>query len=123
MLTTYHHPVPLLRNLGALTSWIPLGLSRPVMGLLFTHLRTDYKHDIFVHSSPPPSAKIKNALASPTAVDWCKDWGSVIQQERRTETVEMTLFSHLQEITLYDQKTYEDRRDYVYKLNAVDTTL
>ena len=34
MLTTYHHPVPLSRNLGALTSWNPLRLSRPVMGLL-----------------------------------------------------------------------------------------
>ena len=33
-LTTYHQPVPLSRNLGALTSWNPLGLSRPVMGLL-----------------------------------------------------------------------------------------
>ena len=34
-LTHYHHPVLLSRNLGALTSWNPLGLSRPVMGLLF----------------------------------------------------------------------------------------
>ena len=34
-LTTYHHPVPLSRNLGNLTSWNPLGLSRPVMGLLY----------------------------------------------------------------------------------------
>ena len=34
-LTTYHHPVLLLQNLGALTSWNPLGLSRPVMGLLY----------------------------------------------------------------------------------------
>jgi hypothetical protein len=31
-LTTYHQPVPLSRNLGILTSWSPLGLSRPVMG-------------------------------------------------------------------------------------------
>jgi len=31
----YHHPVPLLRNLGTLTSWNPLGLSRPVTGLLY----------------------------------------------------------------------------------------
>ena len=35
-LTTYHHPVPLSRNLIALTSWNPLGLSRPVMGQLLT---------------------------------------------------------------------------------------
>ena len=33
-LTTYHHPVSLSRNLGTLTSWNPLGLSRPVTGLL-----------------------------------------------------------------------------------------
>ena len=37
-LTTYHHHVPLSRNLGALTSWNPLGLSRPVMGLLYLYL-------------------------------------------------------------------------------------
>jgi len=37
-LTTYHHPVSLSLNLVALTSWNPLGLSRPVMGLLFTCL-------------------------------------------------------------------------------------
>jgi len=34
-LTTYHHPVPLSRNLGALTSWNPLGLSRHVIGLIY----------------------------------------------------------------------------------------
>ena len=34
-LTTYHYPVPFSRNLGTLTSWNPLGLSRPVMGLLY----------------------------------------------------------------------------------------
>jgi len=34
-LTTYHHPVPLSQNLGTLTSWNPLGHSRPVMGLIY----------------------------------------------------------------------------------------
>ena len=34
-LTTFHHPVPLSRNLGTLTSWNPLGLSEPVTALLF----------------------------------------------------------------------------------------
>ena len=34
-LATYHHPVPLSRNMGDLTSWNPLGLSRPVMGPLY----------------------------------------------------------------------------------------
>ena len=33
-LTTYHHPVPLLRNLGTLTSRNPLDPSGPVTGLL-----------------------------------------------------------------------------------------
>ena len=31
----YHHPVPLSWNLGTLTSWKPLGHSRPVTGLLY----------------------------------------------------------------------------------------
>jgi len=30
--------LPLSRNLGALTSWNPLGLSRPVMGLLYLYV-------------------------------------------------------------------------------------
>ena len=34
-LTTYHHPLPLSRNLGTLTSWDPLGLSTPVTELLY----------------------------------------------------------------------------------------
>jgi hypothetical protein len=37
-LITYHHPVPLSRNLGAITSWHPLGLSRPVMGLIYLYI-------------------------------------------------------------------------------------
>ena len=43
-LTTYHHPVPLSQNLGALTSWNPLGLSKAVMGLLFTLLPLVSQH-------------------------------------------------------------------------------
>ena len=31
----YHHPVPLSRNLGTLTSWNPLGHTRPVTRLLY----------------------------------------------------------------------------------------
>ena len=31
----YHHPVPLSWNLGTLTSWNPLGHSRPVTGVLY----------------------------------------------------------------------------------------
>jgi len=34
----YHHPVPLSRNLGTLTSWNPLGLSGPVTGLLYLYI-------------------------------------------------------------------------------------
>ena len=37
-LTTYHHPVPLSRNLGTLTSWNPLGHSGSVMGLRYLSL-------------------------------------------------------------------------------------
>ena len=36
-LTTYHHSVPLLRNLGTLTSWNLLGHSGPVMGVLYLY--------------------------------------------------------------------------------------
>jgi hypothetical protein len=34
----YHHPAPLSRNLGTLTSWNALGHSRPVTGLLYLYL-------------------------------------------------------------------------------------
>jgi hypothetical protein len=34
-LTTYHIHVPMSRNLGALTSWNPVGRFRPVMGQLY----------------------------------------------------------------------------------------
>jgi hypothetical protein len=37
----YHHPVPLSRNLGTLTSWKPLGHPRPVTGLLYLFTFTD----------------------------------------------------------------------------------
>jgi len=37
-LTTYHHSGPLSPYLGTLTSWNPLGHSRPVMGLLYLYL-------------------------------------------------------------------------------------
>jgi hypothetical protein len=33
-LTNYHLHVPMSRNVGALTSWNPVGLFRPVMGQL-----------------------------------------------------------------------------------------
>ena len=36
-LTTSHHPVPLPRNLGSLTSWNSLGLYRPVMGFFYLY--------------------------------------------------------------------------------------
>ena len=37
-LTTYHHPVQLSRNLGTLTFWNPLGLFRPVTGMLYLYI-------------------------------------------------------------------------------------
>jgi len=47
-LTTYHHPVLLSRNPGTLTSWNPLGLSRPVTGLLYLY----FYHTIWKEGSP-----------------------------------------------------------------------
>ena len=40
-LTTYHHSVPLSRNLGTLTSWNPLGPSGPVTKQLNLYLYPD----------------------------------------------------------------------------------
>jgi hypothetical protein len=37
-LTTYHHIVPMLRNLGALTLLDPSGPAWPVMGVLYLYL-------------------------------------------------------------------------------------
>jgi hypothetical protein len=45
-LTTYHLHVPLSRNLGALTSWNPVGLFRSVMGQLYLlHLINNRKRE------------------------------------------------------------------------------
>jgi len=41
-LTTYHHPVPLSRNLGTLTSWNPLGHSGPVTRVLPLDVETGF---------------------------------------------------------------------------------
>ena len=41
-LTTYHHPVPLSRNLRTLISWKPMGLSRPVTGLTYVLHGAEY---------------------------------------------------------------------------------
>jgi hypothetical protein len=41
-LTTYHLHVPMSRNLGALTSWNPVGLFRPVMGQLLQWFMHNY---------------------------------------------------------------------------------
>jgi len=37
---SYHHPGPLSRNLGTLTSWNPLGTLGPVMGLIYLFTTT-----------------------------------------------------------------------------------
>ena len=60
MLTTHHHPVPLSRNLGTLNSWSPLGLSRPVMGLLHLALLPTFR-PVTDQLSPPPSPVVTNA--------------------------------------------------------------
>jgi len=40
----YHLPVPLSRNLGTLTSWNPLGHSRPVTGLIYLFYLSYFFH-------------------------------------------------------------------------------
>jgi len=55
-LTTYHHPVPLSRNLGTLTSWNPLGLTRPVMEtplFTFTFYYDQQIHNYFTNYHTP----------------------------------------------------------------------
>jgi len=44
-LTTYLHPVPLSWNLRTLTSWNPLGLSRPVMGVALHFYSQTSRHN------------------------------------------------------------------------------
>jgi hypothetical protein len=44
-LTTYHIYGPMSRNLGALTSWNPVGLFRPVMGQLYLYLYLLLQHN------------------------------------------------------------------------------
>jgi len=63
-------------NLGTSTSWNPQGLSRPVIGLLFTytsdwdtsHQDTDYRHSFFlkmVLHSPEEGARVANNDRAP----------------------------------------------------------
>jgi len=54
-LTTYHHPVLLSRNLGTLTSWNPLGLSRPVKGLLYLYF---YLYPSILEAVPPDCREV-----------------------------------------------------------------
>ena len=81
-LTTYHHPVPLSRNLGALTSWNPLGLSRPVMGLFYLYLlhipvrswvnRRDVlqPEGLFPWKIPMTPSGIESGLYSSASTNW-----------------------------------------------------
>ena len=65
----YHHPVPLSRNLGTLTSWNPLGLSRPVMELLcFTYMFRHYRAILreLVINTLPSYTSISNAAVGNT---------------------------------------------------------
>ena len=72
-LTTYHHPVPLSRNLGTFSSWNPLGHSRPVTGLLYLftvfttarRLSLSWSTSIQTISSDPSSLKSILILCCP----------------------------------------------------------
>jgi hypothetical protein len=50
-LTTYHLHVPMSRNLGALTSWNPVGLLRPIMGQLFSVLVSICRYPIQIFAT------------------------------------------------------------------------
>ena len=65
-LTNYHHPVPFSRNLGTLTSWNPLGLSRHVMGLLHLYL---YLYESVI-STETYSSKLKGSKLKIMQKDW-----------------------------------------------------
>ena len=60
-LTTYHHPVPLSRNLGTLTSWNPLGLSRPVTGLIYLSYTGSAKKEC-IHTLTKENSTLYNRL-------------------------------------------------------------
>jgi hypothetical protein len=45
-LTTYHHIVPMSRNLGALTLLDPSGPAWPVMGVLYLYLEVSIAVDV-----------------------------------------------------------------------------
>ena len=72
-LTTYHHPVPLSRNLGPLTSWKPLRPSGSVTGLLYllTHTQPIYKKT----SQYKSHGILYNVKARPSVRDiWSANW-------------------------------------------------
>jgi hypothetical protein len=48
-LTTYHIHVPMSRNLGALSSWNPVGLFRPVMGQLYLYFYLKIENHVRGH--------------------------------------------------------------------------
>jgi len=49
-LITYHHPVPLSRNMGTLTFWNPLGHSRSVTGFFYLYVLRNYSLYDFIHT-------------------------------------------------------------------------
>jgi hypothetical protein len=49
-LTTYHLQVPMSRNLGALTSWNPVGQFRPVMGQLYFTFTRGYNLSVLLQT-------------------------------------------------------------------------
>jgi hypothetical protein len=49
-LTTYHLHVPMSRNLGALTSWNPVGLFKPVMGQLNINIMEAVQLQLYIYS-------------------------------------------------------------------------
>ena len=120
---TLHHSVPLSRNLGTLTFWNLLGLSRPVMGLLYLYLsscilisRHDHVLRVFWFVKVVPKylnsstlskvllsiltlwnlkIKIYRTIILPVVLYGCETWSLTLREERRLRVFENKVFRRI----------------------------
>jgi len=88
-LKTYHHPVPLSRNLGSLTSWKPLGHSGPVMGLLcffFYYMTLGRASPAYYHRHNPKTLYITSNSAVRDALSYPSRRSSALLFTRNEQT-------------------------------------
>jgi len=119
--TTYHHSVPLSRNLGALTSWNTQGLSRPVTGLLYLfllsgigsdkepyHLTCQTCDDVPVTSSLSRARQIRMTAiySSANCIHFCAHTGNLIIHQA-APSYNRIYFSDIQGIGPFSSVTKE----------------